>query len=501
VTVQPAASCPAGTFLAPNNAISCNPSPCPFPGAATAQNCLDCTYINGAFDGFNGQISHLGGAFPHGAKAADDFYLLEDFVHDVKTFSATLLTTTLQGLVKPKGEIWSDCGGCPGTLLYTFDNPLVVETGLDIGPAFDGRPLRIVHVTFDVTRETNPVNKNVVLRGGRYWLSIYGQTDGQSPTFNDVTYWGTTASVIKGKPAYKIDGLPGLPYGQYSFPTGCSPTAWHSVVDDCCIGCKDLNFSFCTTPCKILVDNGAARTQVGTAANGSTSQFAGGTFFDTRSADDFVIPPCQDYHICYVEACILTNCVTFDGIFELYANNCNKPSYALGGQPLFNGQYTATKIVPLGPAFNSIIDGTPVLGYKLEFHDLNIVLTGGSQYWISAGVRYTFSTAQKAYFCYNQACAGCSTTPIHWNSGRVLTFQTLDAEAAAHGCTSPAPVTGCNGWAKVNNDFSFLIAADGVTTPGPINSVPSCRADTNHDGHLSVSDVFDFLNLWFSGCP
>jgi hypothetical protein len=154
--VSPASPCPTGTLPGPAGSTVCSPNPCPFPNAATAQTCLDCTYVNGAFDGVNGQLSHLGGGYPRGGKAADDFYLTEDFMHDVKTFSATLLTNTSLGLVKPKGEIWSDCNGCPGTLLYTFDNPLIVETGLDIGPAYDGRLLRIVHVTFDVTRETIP---------------------------------------------------------------------------------------------------------------------------------------------------------------------------------------------------------------------------------------------------------------------------------------------------------------------------------------------------------
>jgi hypothetical protein len=498
-------ACPAGTQAASPAATSCTPTNSCL--ANVGLTCSDCTYVNGPFDGRDGQLSHLGGASPHGAKAADDFYLCDNFVYDLKTFSATLFTTTFQGLVKPKGEIWSDCGGCPGELLYTFTNPLVVETGASLGPAFDGRPLRVVNVTFDVTRETTVANKNVVLHGGRYWLSIYGTSDnlGSSMNMYDVTYWGTTAGPIKGKPAYKVDGLSGLPYGQYSFPTGCGPNAWHSVVDDCCIGCTDLNFSFCTTPCKILVDNGAGRVQINGDANGSTSQFAPASWSaaETRSADDFVVPPCQDYHICYVEACVLTNCPTFDGVFELYRNDCHKPDYALHGNPLFGMQYVATKIIPLGAAFNSTIDGKNVLGYKLEFHDLNIVLPGGSQYWISVGVRYTFSINERAYFCYNQYCDG--RCPIHWNEGRVLTASTLDDDAANHGCNSPAPVVGCNGWAKTGNDFSFLIAADGLTTPGPINggpgSTPSCRADVNGDGTLNVQDVFDYLNTWFGGCP
>ncbi len=507
----PSAACPALTIAATPPTASCTPYPCIqalMSPAAVGALCADCTCVNGPFDGRDGQLSHLGGASPYGSKAADDFFLCESFVYDLRTFSATLFTTTFPGLVKPKGEIWSDCNGCPADKLYTFDNPLVIETGADIGPAFDGRALRIVNVTFDVTRESYAPNRNVVLHGGRYWLSIYGTSDNLGPTMQmfDVTYWGTTAGPIKGKPAYKIDGISGLPYNQFAFPTGCSPTAWHSVVDDCCIGCTDLNFSFCANACKVLVDNGDGRIQQGAAANGSTSQFAPASWsaVETRSADDFLVPPCQQYRICYVEACVLTNCPTFDGVFELYNNNCNKPDYSLVTRaPIGNAQYVATKIIPLGPAFQSVIDGKTVQGFRLEFHDLNIVLNGGSQYWISVGVRYTFSVNERAYFCYNSYCDG--RCPIHFNDGRVLTSSTLDAEAAAHGCVSPAPApNGCNGWAHTFNDFSFLIAADGLSTPGPINSnptTPACRADYNGDGTMNAQDIFDFLNGWFSGCP
>jgi len=66
------------------------------------------------------------------------------------------------------------------------------------------------------------------------------------------------------------------------------------------------------------------------------------------------VPGCQTYHICYVEACILTNCPTFDGVFEIYSNDCNKPSYALHGAPLA-GQFIATKIIPLG--YTAFMDG------------------------------------------------------------------------------------------------------------------------------------------------
>ncbi len=495
-------------FAAPGGAAACAPWPCPFPGAVLAPGggaaalCGDC-WLNGAFDGprGDGQISHLGGAAPNGAKAADDFHLMDDFVHDVRTFTATLLTTTTVGLVKPRAEIWSDCNGCPSELLYTFDNPLVVETGLTQGLAFDGRPLRIVHVTFDVTRETLAVNRNVVLHGGTYWLSVYGRTDGLGPTMQmyDVTYWGTTRGFgggVQGKPAYKIDGVPSANYGVFTFPAGCGATAWHSVVDDCCIGCTDLNFSFCATPCKVLVDNGGARRQAAAEDVGSTARFAPASLsaMETRSADDFVLAGCGDYHICYVEACVLTNCPTFEGVLELYGNDCNRPAYALHGQPLFNQQYLATKIVPLG--FTAFMEGKTVSAYRLEFHDLPVVIPGGRQYWISAGVKYTFSINERAFFCYNADCS--RSCLVRWNDGRVLTATTLDDRARVHGCVSPQE---CNGWARVGSDFSFLIAGDGLATPGPINSTPACAVDFNRDGALNTADIFDYLNAWFVGCP
>ena len=451
--------------------------------------CGTCTWLNGDFDNRDGQVSHLGGAVPSGQKAADDFFLCEGFVYDLSTINATLLTTTFQGLVKPKAELWSDCNGCPDRLLYTFSNPIVTETGTTFGTAFDGRPLRIVNVTFNVANETLIANQNIVLHGGNYWLSVYGQTDQLCQTMNmcDVTYWGTTGNGIRGLPAKKINGLPTPNYNQFNFPPGCGPAAWHSVTDDCCIGCTDLNFSICARACKILINNGGGRIQTGTEAVGSTSQFAVGSFSaaETRSADDFVVPPCQDVQVCYVEGCILTNCPTFDGVFEIYANDCNQPSYALHGTPL-NGPFVATKIIDLG--YNAVMDGRTVHAFNLEFHDHNINLPQGRQYWISVGVRYTFSINERAYFCYNADCE--RSCLIRWNAGKVLTATSIEDG------TVNTP-----GWANVGNDFSFLIAADGLVAPGPINGNPSCAADFNRDGTLNAQDIFDYLNAWFTGCP
>ena len=146
----------------------------------------------------------------------------------------------------------------------------------------------------------------------------------------------------------------------------------------------------------------------------------------------------------------------------------------------------ATKIIDLG--YSVSMEGRTLRAYRLEFHDLNFTLTGGRQYWLSIGVKYTFSIVERAFFCYNADCA--RNCLIRWNNGKVLTATTIQAG------TVNTP-----GWADTGNDFSFLIAADGVNSPGPIGATPACRADFNVDGVLNSQDIFDYLNSWFTGCP
>jgi hypothetical protein len=445
----------------------------------------DCTWFNGAFDGRNGQISHLGGAVEFGAKAADDFYLCEGYIYDLESITVTLLTTSFPQFTKARLELYSDCDGAPNCspagLLYTFEKSSVVETGQNVGVDNAGTPIRIVNVTFRPSQEVLKKNQNIVLKGGSYWISAYGLTDGLSPMgMRDVTYWGTTgAGIIKGSVAKKIDGVQQSVPGQFNFP-GC----WRSV-EECCVGCSDLAFTVCARACKILVDNGEGNPSLTPA--GSISQFAPFTSFDSRSADDFVAPPCSDLRICYIEGCIYTNCdpLFFRGAFEIYGNACRIPSYALAGTTGSSstlGSGEATKVIDLG--YTVTIDGRALRAYKLEFHDLNIVLPGGQQYWISVGVRHTFSLNERAYFCYNFDCD--RSCLIRWNPGQVL--------------VRPAGMPMQPEWTSVGRDFSFLIASDNaVSTAG--NSTAACPVDFDRNGSVNLDDMFGYLNAWFAGCP
>ena len=101
---------------------------------------------------------------------------------------------------------------------------------------------------------------------------------------------------------------------------------------------------------------------------------------------------------------------------------------------------------------------------------------------------FSFSINERAFFCYNDDCDRACL--IRWNAGKVLTSTSI-----ADGTVNTP------GWHTVGHDFSFLIAADGVNSPGPIGGTPACTADFNRDGIINSQDIFDYLNSWFTGCP
>lgn len=460
-------------------------------GALFAVTNCSCLWDNGSFvndSSANGQASHVGGDFEDGAQAADDFYLCEGNVYKLNSITGTLINNSFPGLRKAKLEIYADCNGCPkGLPLYT----LTEFTQRDLGAYAWNSSFNVIEYTFPVTStNVKAENRSIYLKGGTYWVSLVGLTDGLGCTMKmyDSSYWGISSSGVKGSVAKKRAGIWNAPCDNvYSFPD-----AWEAI-DTCCIECNDLSFVVCADECKILIDNGVAESRTG-LIGGSPSQFAANSNLsnDSRSADDFVVPPCTVFTICYLEGCVYTNCdpTLFKGAFEIYSNDCRVPSY-LGRSstkvyPTSSTQpNTATKIIDLGFAYS--VNGKPYQGYKLEFHNLNVSLTGGKQYWISIGVLNTFSINEKAFFCYNFDCD--RTCLVRFNAGQYLApYATKWVQAS-----TPA------------RDFSFLIAGKLVKTnangTGATGSGSGCAADFNGDGKASTTDIFDFLAAWFAGCP
>lgn len=435
----------------------------------------DCIWFNGDWDERDAQASHEGGAFPQGVKAADDFYLCEGFVYDLESISGYLCTDSLEQLTKARLELYSDCDGKPDRLLYTFK---VFEKN-ETGRVIDG--FRLVGFDFIVADQTNPdlsdnqnaCNSNIVLKGGTYWVSLIGLSDNRCitmPNMCDSSFFATAnGGVIRGSVAHKIEGNDtGYP-NQFDY----AGNYWEAL-DECCIGCTDLAFTVCATPCKILIDNGGADSDdshtIGQRSERSTSSTR-----NSRAADDFVVNPCHDLRVCYIEGCVYTNCLGFDAWFDIYGNDCKEPSYVLGTQPIETDD--ATCIVDLG--YDVVIGGRTLRAYRVEFHDLDFTLDRGLQYWISINVADTFSQNERAYFCYNADCD--RECLIRFNPGHAIG-------------------AGYNSWTSVGHDFSFLIAGEDADRDGSA-STPTCTADFNRDGTATLQDLFDFLNSWFAGCP
>lgn len=438
-------------------------------------SCAD-IWFNGPFDGQNGQASHRGGAFRDGTQVADDFYLCEGYVYDLTSISGTLITNSIPAINKALVDVYSDCDGMPAELLFTLKD----GTFTVVGPYAMDTSFRVVDWTFTVANQVDAKLRSIVLKGGTYWVSLQGLTDGQCPTMQmcDSSYWGTT-NMVKGSVPKKRDGTPTGVLNQYNFTGPWTP------IDECCIGCTDLAFSVAAVPCKILVDNGIAdRTAL---PAGSKSQWAPNDVSrDNRTADDFVTPPCDPFRICYIEGCIYSNCdftrPGVVGVFEIYGNDCKYPAYCFGGATLGNG--TDTRVVDLG--FSTVFEGKTLRAYRVEFHKLNITLAGGKQYWISIGVRSNYDINQKTLFCYNFDCdRNCL---IRWNPGHYLAPQSCPPQQNAR-----------TSWVSNGRDNAFLVAGEKVRT-GPGDSTPTCQADYNNDGNVTVQDVFDFLNTWFAGC-
>lgn len=470
----------------------------------------------------DGQASHEGGGAPAGAVAADDFYLCEGYVHTLRSISVQVLNNSTFGLTRARLEIWSDCNGCPGELLYVLKRHSVEQIGSNI----NGTGFNLYTYTFELGNTLHsggPFNgqdqdgtcpgetvsgcavdpdcfRYIALKGGTYWISVVGRTDGQG---TDLTFWATANSntsspnsSIKGSVAKKRNGVPPSnwmgPWEYYE--------PWMSV-EDCCVGCTDLAFRVCYDSCKILKDNGQ---DIGIISNGNPGvneegarSERSGLVRNSRAADDFVVPPCADFDVCYVEGCIYTNCPEFTAFFEIYQNDCKLPYYTLGTAQLSTGRYEETKRVCLG--YEVAIDGVGGLkAYRVEFHDISgIVLPSGQQYWISIGVQDTFSFIERGFFCRNRYCD--SSCPIMFNPGAVIdpAANYVNGGVPTWRSTKDFPTR----WGNGGTDFSFLIAGTAVQPATGPNAEPACVADANNDGAVDVSDIFHFLSVWFAGCP
>jgi hypothetical protein len=285
-----------------------------------------------------------------------------------------------------------------------------------------------------------------------------------------------------GRPPQKINGVPTGVYGQFSY----AGQSWQPL-DECCSGCVDLAFTVCADPCKILLDNGGPDL-----TRFSKSISGGSSIVECRTADDFVVPPCNDRELCYVQGYLATNCLPPRARLDIYDAACEFP--ATFSPPI---TFEASKITDTGLVAH--IDGLDLKVYSVEFWDFRafgpapLTLPAGLNYWLSIYAVSSGSVNERGYVLGASRCdaPGCGGTPIKLNPAAVsgLGFGITDFT-----------------WKKANPiggfpfDLGFVVAVKPLPIPGNINSTPGCSADFDNSGSVDVGDIFDYINAWFVGC-
>jgi hypothetical protein len=201
----------------------------------------------------------------------------------------------------------------------------------------------------------------------------------------------------------------------------------------------------------------------------------------SRTADQFVVPPCEVFGVCHFEAYLWTNCDRAG--LDLYGAACHCPSEA----PCF-ANLTTDCLIDVGPTLQA--GGQTVRLVKAVFADFPpFALRSGSNVWVSVYALGDGRQNARGYAAYTLAC------------DRVC--GNFDPA-----CVRNAPFS--NAWwvpVPSRRDTAFAVAvlpappmrpAAATTEPDP---APECRADINHSGTLSVQDIYDFLAVFFGGCP
>jgi len=442
------------------------------PGRAQLAYCL---WDNGDFDGRDGQVSRTD-AYSGAPMTADDFYLEPGSVYRLDTITAKLSTNSI--LPKARLTLFDDCDGRPGAQLAAYESLRVDDTGVV------ANGLRVYKAEFPLGGMFVSTGRD----GRSFWISVQGVGLGLP---EEEWYWATAGNLhVRAKSGqFRSSAL--------DFPD------W-TPVDEFGCGCTDFAFDLIGERCKTLYDGG--ELDLAAEPAGSLSQIAG-VSESARSADNFVVPPCAPVEtllavretVCYLRAYIYSNCTPVRGQFELYENACKLPVDPSGPNdapvPMFAAPFA--RVTDLG--YSTVIDGQPLSAYCVEAVNLDWSLPAGHGYWLAAVGDTAFAFRKRNYFAFAARCD--ARVGLDGRRCRV-TF-------------SPAAVVGQGAgtgvWKKLSvageeRDLAFLVAVRGPlpsvgSATGGSGGRPSCAADVDRSGTVSLQDVFEFLNAWFLGCP
>lgn len=364
----------------------------PIPGGVVGS--CECFWDNGAFevDGGNGQGSAVDAAFD--GLAADDFFLPECSVYRLDTICAEMLVTDpMDGGLSFGLAIYEDCNGAPsGEPIYVFGYDVENgEAGTQAGVSVtDSGTDWFGYDLLEVCFEIGDCN----LRGGCiYWVAPFGIGNG---TGMDEYYFAT--STLIGEAVQ-------LNQGHFTDPWSFDPVTEWTPIEVTNVKKRDFAFAVCVTECDLLHDNGQADLSRSLHKNVSVN------LPHYRAADNFAVPPCEEYEICMVEVCILTSCECATVAVEIYATD---PVTMLPtGAPV--ATLTDPKTFELG--FSTTDNtGITVNAKRLQFGadlEAGVILQGGQTYWVSIVEGGTLSGTDRLYYCYAYKCTKPEECQIH----------------------------------------------------------------------------------------
>lgn len=440
---------PDACEIADGSAADCNRDGVP--------DACQCLWDNGmAEPGAGGRLSQVGGRAQVVTKVMDDFYLEPDRMHHLTSFTGQLLTSAAPSTTRVRVEFFNDCNGAPdGHVLAGFDTGMLVASE----PADDG--FTLATYTFDLC------SQSLWLEGGKtYWVAFHGII---ACTERAEVFWAMASRDVMCSPPRTSRGLPS--------PHNCASVMFGPwlPIETCCgldSSCRNMAFKLGGASCPLLWDNGEYQhCPGGGVPSGRNGQQM------ARAADNFVIKPCEDPALCFLEATIWTNGNPETGFFEIYANDCRQPDSRLFAAP-------ATRAIPLGESI--AIGPFTVHAYRLQLIQPDWRLEGGRTYWLSAGITNVGGSINaRSYFAVADRCGtGCDHRISPSWMGTVGT-------------------RGDIGWCPAAPDLAFRIYAKSpmIAPPALAAGPAACRVDIDGSGAVGPQDLFTFLAAWFSGCP
>ncbi len=433
-----------------------------------------CIWDNGRGTGLNGQTSEVDTAIED-SRAADDFILKDGYVYRIDCIYVDMI---VRGELRDVTlQLYEDCNGCPSDLLacgFFTQYEIVEETELSETDTL----VRYKFITAERTEIDEygefEIKPGLWLHGGHYWLSPVGQGDG---TQYQQYFW----SVAETGDA--IGSIPKAQSGDFKID-GWTP------VDTLNLDCANFAFDLEGDCCCVLCDNGKP--------DFSPSGFD--LAFDTTqpfsyNADNFVVPNCEEpTEVCFVKGYILTNCDPERTKLKIYGDECDDPSSQVRGFRFVDKviQRTETGAVTVNVQDGPFQRTLELTGYEVQWHDLRWSLDAGQNYWLSIYLQGTGSVSERAFWTFNQDCVDPSCL-IKLSEGQWNGVQTNGDWESVSEFTDGSP-----------RDFAFKIAirepSPEFENTGTDPGVGTCAADYNNDGEVMVTDLLDFLSIWFNGC-